>query len=313
MENRRINGLENVPRSLRGCVLTMGNFDGVHRGHAEILAQAKRRGEQSDAPVVAMTFDPPPDLVLRPADPPRRLTETDRKVELLTECGADWALVVRSDRELLSLSAEAFVHRILTDRLSPTCVVEGENFFFGQGRSGTIQTLRGAGEEHGFTVQVVEPVVADLSEGASRISSTLIRGLILEGRVVDAAECLGRPFELIGPVIGGEGVGRLMDYPTANLDGGQQVVPSDGVYACRGRFAGRTYPAAVSIGCKPTRGPKPRTIEANLIGAEGDFYGQTLCVEFLQRLRGQEVFGTHKALRDQIAIDVAETERIVNG
>jgi riboflavin kinase/FMN adenylyltransferase len=307
---RIVYGLQELDRQVRGGVMTIGNFDGVHRGHQRILAAARALADEEGGPVVAMTFEPPPDLVLRPQDAPKRLTPTQVKAELLLQSGADWVVVVKTDAMLLAMAPEEFIDRLVVRHFAPRHVVEGPNFFFGLARSGNVRVLTEAGAERGFSVRVIESEVAELSTGPQRISSTLVRDLVAAGKVEDAQTCLGRPFSLHGRVVAGQGQGRVLQFPTANLDPGEQVVPADGVYAGKAKVAARRYAAAVSIGCKPTLGPSPRTVEAFLIDAEGDFYGKDMVLTFIQRLRGQEKFAGLEALAGQIAEDVQRVRDI---
>jgi riboflavin kinase/FMN adenylyltransferase len=310
-KTHHIQGLENVGPSVRGCVLTIGNFDGVHLGHRRLVALARELADAEGVPAVAMTFEPTPDLVIRPDDPPRRVSPHTEKVQLLLEAGCDLVVTVHADRPLLHMTPNEFICDVIGKYFAPKHVVEGPNFFFGQKRAGTVETLRNTGREMDFDVHLVDPLMVKIDGKTTRVCSTLIRTLILEGCVERAAELLGRPFALTGPVIGGEQVGRMLEYPTANLAPDEQVVPADGVYAGAALLGGRRYVAAISIGPRPTFGPGPRTIEANLIDAEGDFYEQEITIRFLKRLRGQETYATSEELKTQIAIDVEQTKEIV--
>jgi riboflavin kinase / FMN adenylyltransferase len=311
MNSRCITGLENVPDKARGCVLTLGNFDGVHRGHQSILASARALADAENLPVAAMTFDPPPDLVLRPEDPPRRLTLPDRKAELLCQCGADYAVTARANMALLGLSPEEFVSEILVGRFAPKHIVEGNNFFYGRRRAGDVQTLRQSGVECGFTVHLAESVVADFGDGPVLISSTLIREMLLNGRVEQAAGALGRPFEIRGTVVEGMQRGREMNYPTANVNPGLQITPGDGVYAGTAIVDGDKHLAAISIGDQPTFGGAVRTIEAFLLDVDGYFYGKTMTLDFQARLRDQTRFESPEALAEQMRKDVGRVREIV--
>lgn len=211
---------------------------------------------------------------------------------------------------LLGLSPEEFIEQVIVKTFDPRHIVEGRNFFFGLARSGNVSTLQRSGERNGFSVEVVEPQRLDLPEGSVRVSSTLIRRLVGEGRIEDAARCLGRGFALFGDVVTGQGRGRVLEFPTANLDCGDQIVPADGVYAGRACVTGTEFPAAVSIGEKPTLGPEERTIEVNLIGAEGSFYGRRIAVRLVKRLRDQEKFENIEALKAQIAKDVEHVREL---
>lgn len=312
MRDRLVEGLENVPAAARRGVLTVGNFDGVHLGHRRILQTARGIADSEGLKLAVLTFEPPPELVLRPEREPRRVLPPAEKARMLLEAGADCVVSARTDQALLAMGPDEFIGRVLIETFAPRHVVEGPNFCFGLGRSGDVHTLRRAGDREGFTVKVVEPVRVDLSGGVGevRISSTLIRNLLIDGRVEDAAACLGRPFALFAEVIAGRGHGRVLDFPTANVDAGQQVCPADGVYIGKAIIGDDEFPAAVSIGDKPTFGASERTVEAFLIGAEGDFYGQQISLEFLQRLRDQERFADADALKEQIAKDVARVREV---
>jgi riboflavin kinase/FMN adenylyltransferase len=311
MQDPFTKGLDNVPQALQGCVLTIGNFDGVHRGHQAIVGRAKELAEQAGTQAVAMTFDPPPDLVVRPADPPQRLTPHMLKSELLIEAGADHVVTAVADMQLLSMTPEVFLQKVIGEKFAPTHIVEGSDFRFGQKRSGDVETLRQASGTMGFGMHVVDPITICFSDGPQRISSTMIRRLVAGGRVEDAAQVLGRPFTLVGTVVGGERFGRVLEFPTANLAPDQQIIPLDGVYAGEATIDDLTVPAAISVGCKPTTGPSPRTIEANLIGVDGEFYGRTMRLRFIKHLREQRTYDSHDALRQQIARDVEQTQDVM--
>lgn len=309
MQTREITGLQNVPPDLRGCVLTIGNFDGVHRGHQSILSAARQLAGPGGT-VVAMTFEPPPERVLRPQDPPQRLTPHTVRVVLLAQAGADAVVTVPATRELLGLAPGEFVRRVILERFGPRAMVEGPTFFYGRKRGGTTATLQQAGAELGFDVRVVEPCVVELPAGPVRVSSTVIRGLLGEGDVAAAGELLGRPFALLGPVVHGEHLGRTLNFPTANLRPTEQIVPADGVYAGLARIGQSSWPAAISIGCKPTFDGSERYVEAYLLDAEGDFYGRELSLQFLRRLRDQQAYDSAEALIEQIQRDVRRTRQI---
>ena len=309
---RHIRGLENVPQECKGGVLTIGNFDGVHRGHREIINLGKHLAKKVGGPMIAMTFELPPDLVIRPNDAPLRLCPHSEKVALLLEAGCDFVVSARTTKELLSMSPDDFIKKIIVERFHPHHLVEGHNFFFGHYRSGNVETLAAAGKTYGYQTHVVEQVTVKLPEGETRVSSTLIRQLVEEGRVEDADNLLRRPFTLIGPIVGGEQIGRVLNYPTANVETIDQVVPCDGVYAGIATIEDKKYAAAISIGNKPTLGDSnPRTIEANLLDANGDFYGHLIRLEFIAHLRDQEKFESLERLKQQIEQDVATTRKVV--
>ncbi|KPK86623.1 MAG: hypothetical protein AMJ81_00805 [Phycisphaerae bacterium SM23_33] len=306
-----IEGFENLPASARGCVLAVGNFDGFHLGHREILRTARRLADGAGAPLVVVAFDPPPAALLAPDRPVQVLLPKEVKYRLLGQHGADAVVVIATTREFLHSSPEAFVRDVLVGRFAARHVVEGENFFFGRDRAGDIQTLRRMAKEGGFEVTAVPPVSLKLAgRGRVQVSSSLVRELVLSGDVAAAGRCLGRPYALHGRVVGGERRGRLLTFPTANVEPAGVIAPADGVYAARAELGGKTYPSAVSIGDKPTFGPAQRCIEANLIDAAGDFYDQPITLVFLRRLRDQIRFPDAESLRAQIAKDVERVREL---
>jgi len=310
MDERVIHGLESLPAEARGGVLTIGNFDGVHVGHQRIIAACRKLADADALPVTAMTFEPPPDLVVRPQDAPRRLTPPDQKAVLLRRAGADWVLFVPADWQLLAMAPEEFIRRIVREFVAPRHVVEGRNFFFGCGRSGSVDTLRAAGDELGFALHVVEAVTAKLPDGPQRVCSTLVRDLVSSGELELAARCLGRPFALYGQVVAGRGRGRSLGFPTTNITAPEQVAPGDGIYAGWADLDERTFAAAISVGEQPTFAGRSRTIEAHLLDADEDFYGRFMALRFVARLRGQRQFDGPAALSAQIAKDVERVREI---
>jgi riboflavin kinase/FMN adenylyltransferase len=286
-------------------VVSIGNFDGIHLGHESILATMRSLRARSNSPALAVvTFEPHPLTVLRPEAVPPRLTPPGLKNALLAERGVDVLVTLPPAPEVLDLSAERF-WEILRDDVRPSHLVEGGTFNFGKGRRGTIQLLQQWAAGSGVRVQVIEPVsIALLDFTVVPVSSSLIRWLLFNGRVRDAAICFGRPFALEGPVIKGHQRGRALGMPTANLDCRDQLVPADGVYAGRCRVGGTDCAAAVSIGTMPTFGENQRQVEAYLLGFEGDLYGRVLRVELLDWVREQRRFGGVDALKARMAKDL---------
>ena len=298
-------GLRSLPP---GAVISIGNFDGVHRGHQQILKRARELKAASSAPAIAIvTFEPHPLTVLRPQLVPPRLTPPARKRELLEKSGADILVNLPPAREVLDLTAEQF-WQILRDEVRPSHLVEGSSFNFGKNRGGTIERLREWTKDSSIQLHVAEPVtVALLDLLVVPVSSSLVRWLLSGGRVRDAAICLGRAYELEGQVVAGAGRGRELGVPTANLQTADQLIPADGVYAGRCAVEGVRYPAAVSIGTNPTFGDNPRTVEPHLLDFTGDLYGKTLRLELTDWLREQQTYATVNALKSQIARDIEET------
>jgi riboflavin kinase/FMN adenylyltransferase len=301
---QRLEGLRQLPP---GTVLSVGNFDGLHRGHHQLLEMAaaiKREGGASGVAIV--TFEPHPLTVLRPALAPPRLTPPALKEALLAAAGVDYLVVLPPTPEVLNLAAEAF-WAILRDDVRPTHLIEGRSFTFGKGRGGTIEKLQQWAAQSNVKLDVLDPVrVPLLNLQVVEVSSSLIRWLLSHGRVRDAAICLGRPYELEGPVVKGHERGRSIGVPTANIDCGDQMVPADGVYAGRVTLDGTTYAAAVSIGTMPTFGENRMQVEAHVIGFDGDLYGKTIRVELLDWLREQQKYPGLDALKAQMRRDIVD-------
>lgn len=306
---RVIEGLASC--NLSGVVLTIGNFDGVHRGHQAIISAGRSRAKQAGAELVAMTFDPHPLAILTPDHVPARLTPLEEKLRCLERAGIETTVVVEANTELLSISAEDFITDVIVARFQPVAVVEGESFGFGHKRRGSVATLREAGLEQDFEVDVIPPVrIALGGHPDTVISSSLVRQLIASGTVDQAATCLGRPYRLLGSVVRGAARGKRIGYPTANLDVGDQLVPAEGVYAGRTEQAGRLHPAALSIGRCETFGGKDVIVEAHLLDFDGDLYDRPMWVDILDWLRPQERFDTVEDLQQAMAGDSARARQV---
>lgn len=304
-----LEGLPGLGQLPPGAVVSIGNFDGVHRGHQDLLRRAAALKHASGAPAVAVvTFEPHPLTVLRPGHAPPRLTPRARKRELLADAGVGVLVELPPSREVLDLSAEQFWH-ILRDQVRPAHLVEGTSFNFGKGRGGTIERLAEWASASAVQLHIVEPVrvpLLDMSQVPA--GSSVARWLLQHGRARDAAIVLGRPYELEGPVVRGAARGRDLGVPTANLEPGEQLIPADGVYAGRCAVDAREWPAAVSIGTNPTFGAgNPRTVEAHLIGFAGDLYGRTLRLQLIDWQREQRTFAGVETLKAWIASDIRET------
>ncbi|MEE9403952.1 MAG: bifunctional riboflavin kinase/FMN adenylyltransferase, partial [Algisphaera sp.] len=292
-------------------VVTLGNFDGPHRGHLAIVAECRRLADGGETPgrVVAVTFDPPPVAVLRPGTQPPQLASVVDRVAALRAAGADHVEVVTPTAELLAQSPEAFVADLVT-QYHPVAVVEGPDFCFGRGRAGDMNLLEQLGKTHGFEAITVPRVTVALGDQTVvPVSSSLVRWLVGRGRVADAAAALGRPFSLTAQVVRGEQRGRTLGFPTANLEAQALegfIVPADGVYAAWAQVEGRAEKvlAAVSIGVKPTFGQQTLTVEAHLVGFDGDLYDTSITLCFAQWVRGQYPFSGPDALKQQLHRDV---------
>jgi len=297
-------GLDGFRKLVKGTALSIGNFDGMHRGHRSLLAMADRLRESSPGGVAIVTFDPHPLTVLRPAEAPPQLTPLALKQAILQEAGVDTLVLLPPTREVLGLTAEQF-WQMIVDEVRPAHLIEGESFTFGRGRGGTMQTLRAWAAGSSVQLHVAEPVRAVLlPPPLVTVSSSLIRWLIALGRVRDAAICLGRPYRLRGEVVQGHQRGRTIGTPTANLRVAGQLVPGDGVYAGRALVDGASHSAAISIGTLPTFEGVARQIEAHLLDFSGDLYGRELKLDCTDWLREQRKYSSIDALREQIARDV---------
>lgn len=308
-----IRRLSDIASEHRGGGLTIGNFDGVHRGHAAIIRRMIERSRQLARPAVVFTFDPHPVRLLRPHETPPPLTWTDRKAELLAALGVDVLVVYPTDQDLLALSAADFFQQIVRERLGSAAMVEGENFFFGRGRRGDVATLAQFCQAAGMSLEVVPPV---LHAGLS-ISSSRIRRCVAAGEVAVAAAMLTAPYRIRGMVTHGAGRGAKIGFPTANLEAVDTLVPAPGVYAgwARGRLedAATTFVhrTAVHIGPNPTFGENAVKIEAHLLDFDASLYHQPLEIDFVARIRDVQPFAHVDALIAQLGRDVQRTRELV--
>ncbi len=302
-----LRSLDDFPKTLRGGAVAIGNFDGVHLGHARLVERLRAMAEKVCGPAVAFTFDPPPTRILRPHAAPEPLVWIDRKIEILAELGVDAVVVYPTSTTFLELEARPFFDRIVRDRLEAQAMVEGPNFFFGHNRTGNVEVLREFCAEANMPFEVAEPV-----EVAGQIvSSSRIRSLVSAGRLDEARTMLGRPYRIRGAVIRGSGRGVQLGYPTANINQIDTLLPGEGIYAARARVENLWYPAAVSLGPNSTFNELGTKVEAYLIGFQGMIYQRPIEVDFLARLRDIKRFASVDALVAQIAQDVAKTLEIV--
>lgn len=299
-----------VPISGPGSVVTVGTFDGVHRGHWRVLEIVRERAAAIGGAGVLVTFDPHPLRIVRPEAAPPLLTTPVEKTEILAESGLTYAVFVAFTRAVQQLSPEQFVHQVLVDRLRVAELVIGYDHGFGRGRSGDVDTLRRIGDEVGFAVHVVPPVESD----GAPISSSRIRAAVQEGDMRAAAAGLGRPYSVRGVVVRGDGRGRGLGFPTANLHVPQsdKLLPRPGVYAARGVLRSGPVDGVLHIGPRPTFPGSPPTIELHLFDFDGDLYGEAVRVDFIERLRDIHPFGTVQELVAAIEADVEEARRRLN-
>jgi len=314
-----------VPKDFGPTVVTIGNFDGVHRGHQHVLSQLTDTAKRYNIPSVAVTFDPHPAQVHRPDAAPELIMGLQDKLEALGDTGVDAVLVMKYTLDLAAMSPVEFVRDVLIDGLHAAHVVVGHDLRFGAGNVGDVVTMQELGEQLGFGVQVVNeygaggfPLHHD-GDADRRCSSTWVREALSEGDVVTAAAVLGRPHRMRGEVVHGAARGRDLGFPTANLSHDSTgYIPADGIYA--GWLidqSGTRWPAAISVGSNPTFNGVSRQVEAHVIDRpeenveDFDLYGQTVAVEFTRRLRGMVAYRGPEALVEQMCLDVAQARELL--
>jgi riboflavin kinase/FMN adenylyltransferase len=314
----RWTNLSQIPAGFGPSVVTLGNFDGVHRGHQAVLRDVREQADAMGARALAVTFDPHPVLVLHPERAPEAITSLEQRLELLARTGLDGVLVMEFTHELASWTAEEFVRRVFVEAMHARAVVVGRDTRFGVGNSGDVATLRELGTTYGFEVTTVQDLGTEGGQG--RWSSTRVRALLAAGEVDEAADILGRPHWVSGAVVHGAHRGRALGYPTANLCAASEgLVPADGVYAGwlvrPERPEGdpdRTMPAAVSVGTNPTFDGHTRTVEAYVLDrTDLDLYDERVCVQFVSRLRPTEKFDSIDELLEQMADDVRRCHEVL--
>ena len=288
------------PALWRSPVLALGNFDGLHRGHMAIVNRVIQAAHDRVRTPVLLTFDPHPRRITRSQDAPRLLMTTAGKIEALEHSGLAGVAIVRFTYELSQWTPETFVNAVLVDWLGISEVWVGANFLFGHDRAGDVSTLRALGRQYGFVAGKVDSVL----HNGIIVSSTRIRALVVEGQVDEAAELLGHRHYIEGTVVGGEGRGRQIGFPTANLDTDSGVLPKRGVYATTARVGGREWPSVTNVGRHPTFGAaEALLVEAHLLDGGRDLYGEHVRLSFVQRLRDEQTFASAEALQAQISAD----------
>jgi riboflavin kinase/FMN adenylyltransferase len=319
----RWRGVDATPGDLGRTVVTIGMYDGVHRGHQELIGAAVARARAMRRPCLLLTFDPHPAEVVRPGSHPAILTSMDRKAELVADLGVDAMCVLPFTPEFSRLSPETFTHTVLVEQLHAAQVVVGENFTYGHKAAGNVGSLAVEGRRFGFAVEGI-PLAEDTSDDGSEtdtvtISSTYIRACVAAGDMVSAARALGRPHRVDGVVVRGDRRGREMGYPTANVETPPfTAIPADGVYAgylvTRDPRSGASrdrFPAAISVGSNPTFQGSRRTVEAFVLDYDGDLYGEHVGVELVQRLRPMAAFPDIESLLVAMDKDVADTRSVL--
>jgi riboflavin kinase/FMN adenylyltransferase len=298
-----VRGAFALPAPLSGAVVTVGTFDGVHRGHQTLVARAVARARPHGAAVVVYTFDPHPARVLAPAKAPPVLLSIEERARVLSALGADVVMVEPFDRAFSEISADEWVERWLVGQLAPRAVVIGFNFTYGRGRGGDAQHMTRMGQRFGFEVEVVGAVGAE----GDVVSSTRLRGLVSAGEVEAVRRLCDRPFALTGVVEKGDQRGRTLGFPTANIAPEGEILPKSGVYAGHVELPdGRRFSAVCNIGHRPTFSGASVRVEAHLFDFDGDLYGQRLRLELIARLRDERRFDGLAALTAQIRDDAAQ-------
>lgn len=302
-----VRGLDHVPPEAQGAVLAIGNFDGVHKGHQALLSAAIGAAGKSGKRAGVLLFEPHPREYFRPAEDHFHLTSLDQKLRIIEGLGIDLAVVLSFDATLASLDAETFIERVLVDGLRVSHVVVGYHFFFGRNRAGTPETLRKAAERLGFGLTVVGPIA-----GAGEVfSSTAVRLALAEGNVEAAAAALGRPWSVEGKVVGGAKRGTGLGFPTANIPMPKGTALGHGIYAVRVSLDGRKLDGAAYLGTRPTFDNGMPVLEVFLFDFDGDIYGHTIEVTFVDHIRPDRKFDTPEALVAQMNADCARAREIL--
>jgi riboflavin kinase / FMN adenylyltransferase len=302
-----IRGLYNLHPRDRGCVLTIGAFDGIHLGHQEMIRVLRERAAASGLPAVLVSFEPTPREFFAKGQPPARLTRFREKVEALRRYGVDRFVCLRFG-QIRPMPADQFVGDVLVKALGVRHVVVGHDFKFGQGLAGNIEMLRALGPAHGFEVTEVLPFEID----GERVSSSLIRAALNAGDMARAAKFLGRPYRMTGKVIEGTKLGRKLGFPTANMRPNRRATPLAGVFAIRVSGAGlHNAPGVASLGTRPAVNGKELLLEAHVFDFDGDLYRRHLCVDFIERLRDELWFANVDALVEQMQKDAAAARQIL--
>lgn len=305
---------ENLPREVQGAAVAVGNFDGVHLGHHEVIGEAGRIARASGIPWAVLTFEPHPRAVFEPNGAPFRLSPFPVKARLIEALGPELMIVVPFDIDFARTPPRAFVERVLVGGLGARHVVCGHDFAFGHGRKGTPELLLWLGDEFDFGFTCIHEIK---DADGEPYSSTRVREYLRGGRPTDAARLLGRPFSIQGEVVKGDARGRTIGFPTANVRLGEYIRPTLGVYAVRVHFeggdGGATWPAVANLGIRPTFALAEPLLEVHLFDFEGDLYGRTVEVEMIEYLRAEKRFDGLDSLRAQIADDCLLARRLLAG
>lgn len=300
-------GLEVVEGKLKNPAITIGNFDGVHRGHQALFQKVKQWAEQLNGQSAVMTFDPHPLQVLFPKKAPTFITSHSKKLDLIAACGIDATIVIPFDHEFSQMSAREFVEIVLVEKIGVKAIIVGHDYRFGHSREGNIAFLRQLGDQHGFKVDTVSGIKIN----DTVVSSTAIRHMIVSGDISKANKLLGRYFEVSGAVIAGRKRGITLGFPTANIRMPALTSPRTGVYAIEAEVDGKTYGGAANLGYNPTFGDTDLSLEAHLFDFNQDIYGKQITIRFIDRLRDELRFSGADELAVQIGKDVEDAKKIL--
>ena len=302
-----LKSLAEFPEAIDSCVVTLGNFDGVHLGHRELFRNLVKTARQLNYPSTIFTFDPHPLKLLAPEKAPKLLNTPEEKQRLIAASHVDYLIECPFTPEFSAMSPEQFVTDILIEKLHIKALVVGYDYAFGKGRRGDTEFLKACGEKQGFEVEILQPVGAD----GLPYSSTRIRQMVTAGDVSGVVRLLGRQYNLEGMVVPGEQRGRELGFPTANLETDKELLPATGVYAVKVRYGLQEYSGVVNIGNCPTFDRKNSTIEVYLLDFTGQLYGEKLRIYFVERLRGEQKFSSINDLVGAIEGDILQTRQIL--
>jgi len=303
-----IKGYEAIPPQLQGAFVTIGNFDGVHRGHQYIFSKLSGEAHAAGSPAVAISFEPHPKMIIHPDRKPFYLITTlEEKIDLIGQQGIDALILIPFSLEFAKTTAKEFVCRILWEKLRAGKILIGHDYTFGYGKEGNEAFLKAYGDKLGFTVEVMNA----FTMGDVIISSTTVRKTILEGDVKTAALYLGRPYNLVGKVVEGHHRGAGLGFPTANIEPEKVLIPAGGIYAAHIKLEGKQYQAVLNIGWNPTFGDNRQTIEVFLLDFRENIYGKNLEVLFIEKLRDEKKFSGPEELVAQIERDVSQARGIL--
>jgi len=294
-------------KNIKPPIVTLGNFDGVHKGHQKVLKTVKDRAKRLRLPSAVYTFEPHPLKIVAPHKSPPLLTALKEKMKLIKASGIDYLILARFTKEFASRHPGEFVEDVLLKQLKAKEVWVGHDYAFGKGRTGTIEYLKELGKKFGFKVSVIPAC----KKGGVIISSSKIREYIRHGKVKEAAVFLGRSYAVSGKVVKGRNIGKHLGFPTANIEIHNELIPKDGIYAVRVLLGNQIYKGAANIGFAPTFHIKKRAVEVHIINFKQNIYGKKLKIEFIQRLRGEKIFKSADGLAIQIKRDVYKVKKIL--